>query len=67
MFVDSCADYLNEKYRVYMLNECISYFVNNGSPVYTSFLDNAKAFDKIWMTACCTNCIGWVLRGKRGV
>jgi hypothetical protein len=32
----------------YMLNECISYFVNNGSPVYASFLDNAKAFDKIW-------------------
>ena len=30
-----------------VLKETIAYYINNGSPVYCSFLDASKAFDRI--------------------
>jgi len=33
---------------IYTLKETINYYNENKSTVYTAFLDNEKAFDKIW-------------------
>jgi hypothetical protein len=32
----------------YVLKEAIGYYVSRGSPVFCTFLDNEKAFDRIW-------------------
>ena len=32
----------------FVLKECISFYVTKGSPVFCTFLDNEKAFDRIW-------------------
>lgn len=32
----------------FVLEEAISFKVDKGSPVYCAFLDNEKAFDRIW-------------------
>ncbi|XP_048744007.2 uncharacterized protein LOC125657478 [Ostrea edulis] len=32
----------------YVLKEAIGYYVSRGSPVFCAFLDNEKAFDRIW-------------------